>query len=142
MHTREKIDAVALYTTVFICLRREVYFLFVAVFFEAADFLGALAFLAAGFFAAFFAGLAGLAALLVDELAAAVDEEAPAAVPVEALAAFFGFDAPAAFFLGAAAFFFGLFAFAFPAALGFADFVDFGLAKRKANPIIPFLSSS
>ncbi len=105
--------------------------------------------LAGAFFALFvFFGLAvlaaffaGLAAVLVDVLAAAVgavDDAAgvaAAAGAVDGLIAFFavpaldfGFDAPAAFFFGDAAFFFGLLALALPAAFGLAAAFALGLA--------------
>lgn len=97
-----------------------------AAFLGALVFFGLLAFLAAaGFFAAF---LAGLAELLLGALAALV---AAADVPVDGLAAFFVFDAPADFFFGDAAFFLGLFAFALPAALGLAAAFDLGLATEE-----------
>jgi len=110
----------------FFCLRRSVYFLLAEVFFGALAFFGLLAFFVVAFLVVFFAGFA---ALVVVVLAVTAGDDAAAAVVVEGLAAvFFAFDALAAFFFGAAAFFFGLLAFAFPAALGLADPLDFGLA--------------
>jgi len=110
-----------------------VYFLFPEAFF------GLFAFLVVALLRAFFAGLA---ALLVDVLAALVVEAADGAAAADAvvddLVDFFAallfafglaFDAPAAdFFFGDAAFFFGLLALALPAAFALVGAFAFGLA--------------
>lgn len=126
MHTHTKIDVIPLCTSF---LRRSIYFLL------AAGFFGLLAFLVVALLRAF---LAGLAALLDEELAAGA--VALVAEAADGVTAFVDFDLElaAAFFFGAAAFFLGLFALLALAAFGLAAALDFGFADLAFLAVVAF----